>query len=878
VIWRPYSAGVTTKLAIGFALILGAAPAHADGRSWTFDWAGRVEVDAEGLRSGDSQKRHDAVLELGKYDIALTETHLLRVLDDPDEKVRHAAARALGQGGSQKAVPRLIEWLSHPDSKTKQLAAAALGDIGGTEATAALTRTLGEPDAAVRQQTVKALGAIGRRGNPGVVIPLIPRLDDEKTEVRIATILQLEELGDRRAVIPLVAQFGNNNVEIRKTAVRAVGRLGDRSAVPALIRLMGDPSEDVRLAAVGALGALGAIDAIDALTQQLSTGSQTYRQKVAYALGQVAGTSGAGKAGEEAMRTLVENLALPDQRQGAREALRVAGRASVPALVLHLQGRIKGEPTTAVALLAEPAADGRSIVDTRATATLTAELERGRVAVPLVLRALGATGDPQALVPILRALGSKDAAIRVAAMEALRPLIGSDARAGDVLIEHLGDEDLEIRVLAAEYLGLIQVAAAIPKLAALAGPGNPPRLRRAAIDALGEIRRPEATPTLVGVLRDGPAELHNRAANALSQIADPAAIAPLMAHLRDDRGPTRHHAVRALGATLRSRPDPAARKLLRELANDNSIRVALAAIAGLAAANTPADATFLRALVEQGSAERRRAAAWALGELHDVGSLDVLATAMASKDDRLAGDAAWAVGEILANAAPARERANAPAAKLVDRLVDRLLHVARHGGWSASSNATAALARLLWALPRDARDPLLAGSRRGALLGLQYHKSRLVRLNAAHAFGALPGEDAAAKALGHLLRNDHSVQVRIAAARNLARVGGARATRSLELAAGDEADAQVKETIKQARAGSPAAPTARTEWRVFQIVDPGADDAPMRQTPYFLHTSDGLVTATYTDARGEIAREHVPAGDADAGEVVVWPASREAEY
>src|SRR5204862_7783236 len=176
------------------------------------------------------------------------------------------------------------------------------------------------------------------------------------------------------------------------------------------------------------------------------------------------------------------NLAGPASRNAAREALHVAGRAAVPALVAHLQGRIQGEPATAVALVTE-------VGDARATAALAAELERGRVVTPAVLKALGATGDPQALVPVLGALASKDAAIRLAAMEALRPLLGSDARAGDVLIEHLADDDLEIRVLAAEYLGVLGVGSSAGKLTALSSPGNPLRLRHAAIDALGEIGR-----------------------------------------------------------------------------------------------------------------------------------------------------------------------------------------------------------------------------------------------------------------------------------------------------------------------------------------------------------------------------------------------------
>jgi HEAT repeat protein len=846
------------NLVVALGLLIGVRQSAA----WTFDWAGHVEVDAEGLASDDAQKRLDAVTDLGKYDVALTERHLMKALDDPDEKVRHAAAKTLGQGGSLKAVPKLIDWLASGESKTKQVAAGALGDIGGGEATQALTRTLGDSDDAVRLQAVKAVGAIGKRGNVSVVIALIPRLEDAKQEIKTAAITQLEELGDRRAVIPLVAKFGDHQIEVRKAAVRAVGRLGDRSAVPALIRLINDPAEDVKTAAVGALGSLGAVEAIDALTEQLGTGGDQFRTKVAYALGQIAGTPGSGKPGEDAMKSLVEILAQPSQRAAARDALRVAGKAAVPALVLHLQGRIKGDPSTAVQLLAETA-------DPRATATLTAELERGRVAIPIVLRALGATGDPQALVPVLRSLASKDAAIRVAAMESLRPLIGSDARAGDVLIEHLTDDDLELRVLAAEYLGMLRVGSAVPKLAALLGPNNPPRLRRAAIDALGEIRRPEATKSLVAILKDGPSELHNSAATALSYIADPNAIAPLIEQLRNERNSTRHHVVRALGATLRAKPDANARKVLRELANDNSVKVSLAAISSLAAAKDPSDAPFLRDLVERGASDRRRAAAWALGEMRDAGSIDVLGSALSSaKDDRLVGDAAWALGEI-ASAHPKNPK--------IAGLVDRWLYLAKHGGWAAAPDATAALARVLWALPRADRNQLLAGSRRTALVALGYHRSRLVRINLALALGSLSGDDDAAKTLASMVETDTSVHVRAAAIANLARVGGNRAAPAFKKAVDSESDPLVKATAKAAIAGAPPAPAARTEWRVFQVVDPGADDAPVRQTPYFLHSPDGLVWATYTDARGELASEHVPAAQGEL-DTVVWPGSRESEY
>ena len=49
----------------------------------------------------------------------------------------------------------------------------------------------------------------------------------------------------------------------------------------------------------------------------------------------------------------------------------------------------------------------------------------------------------------------------------------------------------------------------------------------------------------------------------------------------------------------------------------------------------------------------------------------------------------------------------------------------------------------------------------------------------------------------------------------------------------------------------------------------------VRQEPYFVHGPDGIVWASYTDARGELNSEHVAA---DTGREHVRPASREAEY
>ena len=78
------------------------------------------------------------------------------------------------------------------------------------------------------------------------------------------------------------------------------------------------------------------------------------------------------------VRNMIGALAVPNQRTSAREALRNAGARAVPALIAHLEGRIDGDPATAVMLL-------RDIGDPAATPALVTELERGRIATSLVL-------------------------------------------------------------------------------------------------------------------------------------------------------------------------------------------------------------------------------------------------------------------------------------------------------------------------------------------------------------------------------------------------------------------------------------------------------------------------------------------------------------
>jgi len=808
------------------ASVLRPAPATA------FDWIGKIELDAQGLKDPDPGKRRSAVLNLGEYDIRIVKPYLMQALRDPNLQVRNEAGRILGEHKIAEAAPVVIAWLNEPDRKTKEIAADILANIGTPEAVAALIRTLGDLDDQVRRRAVLALGKIG---TPAVVVPLIGRLEDDKYEVRLAAIEALEAIGDRRAMIPLVGAFSDTHVGVRTAAVRAVGSLGDRAAVPALLRLLDDQVEAIKIAAVTSLGNLAAAEATDTLIDNLQRGSDQFRSKVAYALGQIAkAPSTPADVADGAIRALVKELANDRRRSAAREALRNAGAVAVPALVAHLEGRIEGDPSSAVEIL-------RDIHDPRATPALISELDRGRIGRGLILEALSASNDERALMPILGLLSDQDASVRMQAMQALEPLLaafkGRSHQAADVIVALLEDPNFELRVLAAEYLGLLRYRGAVPELLSLADVGQKVRLRAAAIAALGEIgegvKDPRVAKLLIDILRNGPSALQPAAADALIYIRDRASVPELLALAGDRSLPARHLVVRVLGGVLRDRPNPEARKVLRSLATDDKLPVSLAAIAAMGAMRDRDSAALLREIASALDQHRRRAAIEALGNIADPKAIHTLLRALRSSDDRISGAAAWA----LASYAGADT-------------FEALLRAARGRGWATAINASAALALTA---PAD---------RAAKLLPLLHHRIRFVRVNAASALGRL-GAKAAARPLLLMLADDTSWMARAAAARALSRIasleGSEEVKGALSESTKNDPNDKVRAAAKAALEGS-FAPPPRTDWRAYYFVDPSQGDSPVRQEPYFVSGSDGLVTALYTDARGEATIERFPPG------------------
>ena len=146
------------------------------------------------------------------------------------------------------------------------------------------------------------------------------------------------------------------------------------------------------------------------------------------------------------------------------------------------------------------------------------------------IEALAAFPSP-ALVPALEAAlrEGQDAGLRNAAME-IYVRLGADAV--EPLVTLLGDTDEEVRLFAAVMLGSIEESGAAPALIqALSDPDV--NVRHAAAASLGQMGAPEAVPRLIEALRSEP-WLQYPAIHALGEIGDPRAAPALLELLGDE--------------------------------------------------------------------------------------------------------------------------------------------------------------------------------------------------------------------------------------------------------------------------------------------------------------------------------------------------------
>ncbi len=728
-------------------------------------WPDVPERIERALASPDPASRRSAARELSTLGTQRATPLVLKALADADTEVRLAAAQSAIRLHVAPATDVAIQWLGERETKLRVAACDVAQAMPNPRAVQALARALGDADPQVRASCADALGA---QGSPEAVAPLSGKLDDPTPNVRAQVARALARLGDTRAVVPLVGKVQDSVPDVRQAVVRALGDLGDARATQALLLALRDNVPEVKVEALAALGRLRSPEAVDAIAPLALERNPSVRQAALVALGRIA-TPAAVRALVRALGTQ-EDATAGVERTPVRDALVAAGQPAVTELTALLDrpitpavaasaawvlGELRATPSAraivaalrkgtlppAAALhalagagtpdqvpvvlefVADPNQANRDEALRAATALLDPARPDGRAVEPLaatlrsphtspqeraaVATLLGRTGAPRAAAELAGLVGAKDAALRLAAIDALGALGSGGAVVDDALVPLLSDTDPAVRLHASVALASSGGAKA---RTALLGK----------LDGGEEVDRFAVLGALGGILERNPDEA------AATRLANELAVAA---------GPERDAVIEAAG---RARLPSVVAWLgtVAKSADADDRRTAASVLA--AHRGSPAALATARALLGDPDPTVRAQAAFALGTLGDAGTIAQLAPLTKTGDADVASNAAGAIARI----ALASGKAAAPAvtAAVCPMLSD--------GRAAVRANALAALAAA----------GVRCGDGRAERKLLAEDASDLVRANAARAVAAAPaGDDRAA--LDRCASSDRSAEV-----------------------------------------------------------------------------------------------------------------------
>ncbi len=384
-----------------------------------------------------------------------------------------------------------------------------------------------------RRAAEGAVRVLAWLGDPSRAPVIAEAAEDE--DLRPAVLEALRDLGPE--VGPALAgTLPRLSPGARVTALAALARLGEVSVLPELLSLAAGEDDSLRAAAVEALGRLGDVRAVPALAALLDHPDAAASGPAAAALAVLASRGG-------------------DARAAVLARCRPAPEGRLPAAQLRLLGQV-GDAGDLPSL-------NRALRDPRPAT---------RVAAAQALEALGARGFGEACPPaLLDALDDSVPAVRAAATEAVGTLGQAVRRSGGPglpdeaareIAAALHDEEPGVRAAAALALGRcgrFEHAGALAELAGAAG--APPEVASAAVRALAEMGRAEAT-VLERAARHPDPEVVKEALAAAAAAPGRAAGELLVAAASHPRWDVRRAAARAMAV----RGDPglveAARRLL----------------------------------------------------------------------------------------------------------------------------------------------------------------------------------------------------------------------------------------------------------------------------------------------------------------------------
>lgn len=390
---------------------------------------------------------------------------------DANRDVQNAAANRLRAYVSVANAHRFVPFLKHESETVRRPAMDALASTPTRAALAEVLKLLDAPELFARES---ALRLLADWRPPGAAPDIIKRLKDEAPSVRSRAVSALAGTDD---VVPMLS---DPDAAVRESALLALGGL----QAPAAAALLADPEPAVRRSALHALGEARIVDALAAVRERLKDDDPDVRAQAALTLKQLGAPADAAPL-------------LSDPDENVRVAAVECGAASPAERINALSDPSYRLRAAAVALL-----------DPKDVARLTDDFNQS-------IRLAAARKAPaDRLRPLL---SDSYPGVRAVAFNRLLALEGRKALAD--IVPFLFDKDTSARLYARNVLVNWRAAELAPAVAA-----DPSAWTAEALDAYATLA---GKAGLTKVIDDVPAHLRD---DVLRRVDDPAVAARFLDH------------------------------------------------------------------------------------------------------------------------------------------------------------------------------------------------------------------------------------------------------------------------------------------------------------------------------------------------------------
>jgi HEAT repeat protein len=464
--------------------------------------AGVVIPLIEQLHAEDLDTRQAAAVALGRIGDRRATAPLVAALDDPE--LTMVAAGALARIGDGAAFEGLVTRLGDSDAAIRQAVVAALNSIGHPEMPRRIAALLTDADPIVRESAVKIAGYFGY---PDCLDRVLTCCRDENETVRRTAIEQLPFFEDPGVFEALAWALEHDAASVRAAAAAALARVEHPSRTSALLRALRDGDPWVRFVTVRSLGAIGAAEAVPTV---LATVEQDPAPHVRLAAIEVIGRIS------------------PSQALDVLEPLTASSNADIARTAVAALGNVDREEALTILEQQSRAPE----LSTR-LAAVDALARRRETRVPQILQWMAVVDRaPEVVAAALDALarvGRRDDEQGSAAARALLALTAEPSRRESAIGVLSGLPARSITDIAA---GLRHASTDV---------------RCASVEALGRMKRPDASRALEVALDDPASLVRLTAVVELKHLGTQTSQRKLMALARTDPdGDVRHAAMRAV--------------------------------------------------------------------------------------------------------------------------------------------------------------------------------------------------------------------------------------------------------------------------------------------------------------------------------------------